>query len=312
MVDKTSIKTSRDQSTAQPVVQPAVHAGAKDSGVETFTKRVQRTFLMICRHLFNGKVIFLSREHMFGKYSSIVFKFAKKSPLLQLIKEINIAELKSIEIITKDGPDQYISNTDIESIIMTIREKSETLFIIVSDKHILEEKIDRLFREFAENQVLILLIEEDDVSRFEHWIHEDNINACLLTLTLLARKIANMGDSDKRSEIIINRLQKSFIEERIDKVGGISSNQIRTLVKKLSFIMSFVRTGGEIKENCEYIGISRKTFYNWMNEDSVFRNIIEGDLVTSLKEEFPEWYDTDEFSDNQETWEIDEITHETI
>jgi len=146
MVDKTSIKTSCDQSTAQPVAQPAVRAGSKDQqcslGAETFAKRVQRVFILTCTHLFNGKFTFLSREYMFGKYSSIVFKFAKKSPLLQLIKEINIGELKSIEIIIKDGPDQCISNTDIESIIMTIREKRETLFIIVSDKHILEEKID--------------------------------------------------------------------------------------------------------------------------------------------------------------------------
>jgi len=124
-----------------------------------------------------------------------------------------------------------------------------------------------------------------------------------LTLTLLAQRITNLRDLKHESEAMIFRLQQSFIEERIDKVGGISSNQIRTLIKKLSFIMSFVRTGGEIKKNCEYIGISRKTFYNWMNEDSVFCNIIQGEFISNLKDEFPEWYDTDEFSNDQDIGE---------
>ena len=283
-------------------------------GMGIFIDRVARLFLAIFRFFFKGKPVFSSREYAFGSYFSIAFRGAKKSPLLRLFKESHIAELKAVEILVKNGSDQYISDTDIESIVMGVRKQEDTLFILVSSGYILDQEIERLFRAFAQNLVLILPFGESDIARFEGWVAKGNINACLVSLVLIAKETLLKDKNTQPREIRLARHQKSFIEERLDLMGDALTGQLRTLIKKLIIIMKFATASWEVKKACELVHISRKTFYNYRNMDPAFRNILRG-KTTEPGHEFSspgtsDWGNISEGHEDSDVWEIGEITHE--
>ena len=61
---------------------------------------------------------------------------------------------------------------------------------------------------------------------------------------------------------------------RLNHLKDLKGPQLRTLIKKLSFLLSFERAGMEIAEACEHAHISRKTFYLWNAKDPVFKKLL--------------------------------------
>ncbi len=284
-------------------------------GMGIFIDRVMRLFLAIFRYFFKGKPVFSSREYAFGSYFSIAFPRAKKSPLLRLFKESYIAELKAVEILVKNGSDQDIKDMDIESIVMGVRKQEDTLFILVSSGYILDQEIERLFRAFAQHPIIILPLGESDIARFEGWVAKGNINACLVSLTLIAEEMLLKDKYTQPREIMLARYQKSWIGERLDLMGDALTGQLRTLIKKLILIMKFASAGWKIGEVCELVHISRKTYYNWRNMDPAFRNIIRGEK-TEPGYEFSSFGTSklgniSEDSEDLDTSKVGEITQES-
>jgi predicted DNA-binding transcriptional regulator AlpA len=39
--------------------------------------------------------------------------------------------------------------------------------------------------------------------------------------------------------------------------------------------MSFEKSGGEVAKACAAVGISRKTFYLWLEKDATFRTLVD-------------------------------------
>lgn len=76
-------------------------------------------------------------------------------------------------------------------------------------------------------------------------------------------------------------LSKLFkYQERIERAA---KQQNRTLIKKGEFLDIYGRTLGSIKATCLKVGISRKTYYNWLNNDPDFREAIEGTKVVTYE-----------------------------
>lgn len=46
-------------------------------------------------------------------------------------------------------------------------------------------------------------------------------------------------------------------------------------LQKKGFIDAYQKTFGNISQSCKAIGISRQTFYNWLNNDTEFKSEIE-------------------------------------
>lgn len=64
-------------------------------------------------------------------------------------------------------------------------------------------------------------------------------------------------------------------DERFKRVGGLDTQQARTLDKKHRFLVAYQKTGGNIKRACEHAGIkSTKTFYNWCRSDPEFKRTL--------------------------------------
>jgi hypothetical protein len=69
--------------------------------------------------------------------------------------------------------------------------------------------------------------------------------------------------------------QEKAIVARLEKMATLQGPQLRTLIKKLHFLMSFEKSGGEIAKACVSVGISRKTFYLWLEKDATFQELID-------------------------------------
>jgi len=249
-------------------------------GCGPYIDRVVKVFLSIFRYYFKGKPVFSKREYAFGSYLSLSFPKARKSPLLRLFKEACISEFESVEILIKNGNDQHMSDVDMESLIMGLKKSQKSLIIIVTTDNMDgfdgTTMIRRLFSAYEENYIIILPLGELDIVKLENWVAKGNINACLLNLAIISRKILLLMETNMEYvRSTKERFQDSFIEERLDRLGDGINGQLRTIIKKLDFLMTFIVAFGEIKEACEMTRISRKTFYNWINKDSAFRNIIK-------------------------------------
>ncbi|MFH1049195.1 MAG: hypothetical protein V1732_06050, partial [Patescibacteria group bacterium] len=154
-----------------------------------------------------------------------------------------------------------------------------------------------------------------DITRFEGWVARGNINACLVSLAMLAEKIVWADELKKGRDAILANYNKSFIETRLDRMGDALTGQLRTLIKKLILIMNFASARGEVKEACELVRISRKTFYNWKNMDPAFRNLLREEMTTESGHEFSSlgtsaWGNIGKDSKDSDTLGIAEITHE--
>ncbi len=245
-----------------------------------FTKHVQNLFASIFRYHFKRRPIVSNRKTPFGIYASLAFRKAVKSPFLQLLKEELIGEFKSVEIIVKNGSNQKIDDTDLESIIISVRREPDTLFILATKGEVPLDDFDRLFRAFTRHLVIILPLGEKDIEKLENFVKNGNINACLVVLTMLANRIT----TDPWDEKMMQRhggayatraeWQKSATATRLDKMDKLRGPQLRTLIKKIRFLMSFEESGDEISKACKAVKISRKTFYLWLEKDSVFRELV--------------------------------------
>lgn len=240
-----------------------------------FIDRVTRTFLAIFRYWYKGKPIFSVREHAFGSFFSLSFPRAKNSPLLKLFKEANVASYKRVEILVKEGSDQKINDTDIESIIMGTKNDSDTVFIIITSAHVLDEQTERFFRAFAYNGLLLLSVGEQELQKFEGWVKRKNINACLMKLLAIEEELLMLGEPDHWKNDVWRKEQVNFIEKRLDLMGDALDGRLRTIIKKLTFLSNYITARAEIRDACEYTKIGCRTYYYWCKKDPAFRNLLK-------------------------------------
>ena len=78
--------------------------------------------------------------------------------------------------------------------------------------------------------------------------------------------------------------QEKAITARLEKMAALQGPQLRTLIKKLHFLMSFEKSGGEVAKACAAVGISRKTFYLWLEKDATFQKLIDIKARRSLRQ----------------------------
>lgn len=239
-----------------------------------FTKRIQDLFTVILRYHFTRRISFGKRKTQFGNYASMTFKKAESSPLALLLKEQLIAEPKAIEVLVKDDPDQAISDTDLEAVIMSVREEPDTLFILASPEETHSDDIPRLFRAFTRNQVVVLPIGKKEIAQFEKWIEKGNLNAFIVRLLMLADELTSGDEKLFGPYKYRQERQQEANFTRLSKMGGLAGPQTRTLVKKLSFLLSFEREGSDITKTAARTKIERKTVYNWIEKDPAFRKLL--------------------------------------
>ncbi len=215
------------------------------------------------------------RKTPFGKYDRLLFRNAGESPLALLLKEQLIAEPSAVEVLVKKGADQHIDDTDLESVIIAVREEPNTLFILVYEGEVPSDDYLRLFRAFARHQIVILPLGEKDLASLERWVGNGNCNACLVYLTLLADKVTS--EDERLPERYAYRMQRQqeANRARLERMGKLEGPQLRTLVKLLSFLLSFERAGSEVSEACRASRISRKTFYLWRDKNPIFRTLLD-------------------------------------
>lgn len=247
----------------------------------SFTARVQSLFASIFGYHFGRKPILSERHTLFGNYVSMKFRGAARSPLALLLKEGLIGEPTAIEILIKNRLNQKIDDTDLESVILHVRQEKNTFFILVTDEEVPSDDFDRLFRVFSRHLVIILPVGKDDIARLEKFAKSGNINACLVILFILANRVT----TDPWDEKMMQRhggayatraeWQKSATAARLDKMAKLEGPQLRTLIKKLCFLMSFEKSGNEIAKACAAARISRKTFYLWLEKDPIFKKLFE-------------------------------------
>ena len=144
--------------------------------VHSFTTRVQTLFSIIFTYHFTRKPIYSERKTMFGNYRSMVFRKAGESPILQLLKKELIGEFESVEILVKDKRNQEIDDTDLESVTMSVREKSDRLYILATSHDVPSDDYHRIFRAFTRHQIVILPLGEKDITELEKFVKNDNIN----------------------------------------------------------------------------------------------------------------------------------------
>jgi len=240
---------------------------------QNFAPRVQDLFTKILTYHFKRHPSRFDRQTFFGTYSSLHFRKASNSPLLALLKQNLITECNAVEVLVKNG-NHEIDDTDLESVIKSVRDNSDTLFILVISGEVDSDDFERLYRVFVRYQVIILPLGEKDISELEGFVKNGNINACLVVLAMLADQIAT--GTEKLTSVWAQRVkwQKEAIQARLPQLGKLKTPQIRTLVKKLAFLMYFEKNGSEVAKACDSIKISRKLFYLWCDDDPAFLKIV--------------------------------------
>jgi hypothetical protein len=59
-------------------------------------------------------------------------------------------------------------------------------------------------------------------------------------------------------------------------------------LKKKLFCEAWLKTFGNITHTCQLVGVSRQTYYDWMNEDPEFKKIIDNSDPLEIKLDFIE------------------------
>jgi len=222
------------------------------ASASTFAERVHHLFASIFSYHFKRHPTMAERTTHFGSYTSMMFRKAGASPLLQLINEGMIGEFKGVEILVKNRLNQEIDDVDLESVIMSVRGEGDTLFILAtSADEVPTDDYERLFRVFTRHQVVIVPLGRNDIERLERFVKIGNINACLVYLFMRTDRVT----ADPWDEKMIQKhggayatraaWQEKATTARLDKMAALQSPQLRTLIKKLHFLMSFEKSGGE-------------------------------------------------------------------
>lgn len=249
---------------------------------DIFTSRAQNLFAAIFSYHFNRKPIFSERQTPFGSYASVRFRNATASPLALLLSDGNICDPpKAVEILAKNRFNKAIDDLDLESVIHGVRQEKNTLFILCSSGDFERDDYDRLFRVFSRHLVIVLPLGKDDIIELEKFAAKGNINACLIILFRFANRITTDPWETKLIEkhggwyAARNEWQEKATKARLDKLAKLDGPQLRTLIKKLLFLINFEKSGNEISKACETVKISRKTFYLWMENDPIFKRAFE-------------------------------------
>lgn len=238
--------------------------------------RIKAAFAAIFKYRCKRPMIVGTRKTPFGKYDSFAFRKASKSPFVLLLKECHIIEeAQAVEILVKQGADQHIDDTDLESVLIGIREVPDTLFILAYQGEVPKDDYERLFKFFTRHLIIVLPLGEKELAKLEKWVAKGNFNACLVHLALLADRVTSEGEMPLRGKYAYRaKWQEEANKVRLERMAKLKGPQLRTLIKKLSFLLSFEKAGMEVSEACELAHISRKTFYLWCEKDPVFKRLL--------------------------------------
>ena len=240
-----------------------------------FAVRTRTLFASLFAYRCRRPLIVGRRKTIFGRYASFSIRHAERSPLAELLKELSITEaVSTIEVLVKEGEGPDIDDTDLEAVIRSVREEQNALFILVYPGAVLEDDYLRLFRAFTRHLVIILPLGGKELARMEQWAAEGNWNACLVYLATIADRITTEPAPLRGKYESREAWQKEANAARLDHLADLKGPQLRTLIKKLSFLLSFEWAGMEISEACEHARISRKTFYLWNAKDPVFKKLL--------------------------------------
>jgi len=267
--------------------------------LEESALHTKQVFDSIYHRFLRRKSVCAERKLSDSTYFTATFNQAKRFPLLTLLKHRCIkSRLNKLEILIKIEGDPYISDSDLESLIIDAGNSPETLSIIITRGNVSKNNLDEISKAFRSNGTLILLLGDPDMSRIEKWVSAGNINACLIYLLMMADGITWVG-----RRTYIEEYAKAVIEKRLDYMGNLEG-QLRTVIKKLEFLLSF-EEAGTIKRAASQIGIERKTYYNWFKQDPVFRSLVTISVEMKKEEYFNEDYDevVEKMEKSTKSWE---------
>ncbi|MFH1036489.1 MAG: hypothetical protein ABIG29_00955 [Candidatus Nealsonbacteria bacterium] len=289
----------------QPAVNPAVGAALGDNKlspqkthkdmknlnkIEQFALDIKCLFEEIFHRWHKRKAKCSNKLLGASEFCDIVFARAKKLPLLQLIDNRYIKDLKSVDIRVKIG-DNYISDADLDLIIEDAVKNKDALYVVVTRGNVSPANIERVDRAFWDHYVVILCLGDPDVARIKKWILNGNINACIFYLYMFTDAIAHRSRRQPMDEY-----RRTAIEKRLDFMGNLKVKQFRTLVKKLEFLLVLEEVHGNFSKASSSIDVTRKTIYNWRKTDPVFKELLG--IRGEFKEEDKYWRDdTDDLSD---------------
>lgn len=240
-----------------------------------FATQTKYLFQAIYSGYLKKRPICSKRDLVSGTFYSVAFKHAKQFPLLQLIKNRWIADdLHTINVRVKAGSDQYISDTDLDWLATDLSDEKDALYILATRGQISEDSIERLFNVFFKHQVLAIIIGDKDIARLWKWVMSGNIHACIVFLFMLTYRIVSYKEQKTIWWSVIDEHKKDFIEKTLDRMGDFRGCQLRTIIKKLEFLIVYEEEMRNITKTCKRIGITRKTFYNWYMQDPAFRGVV--------------------------------------
>lgn len=273
--------------------------GKRTINLEELALRNKLVFDSIYHSFLKRKAVLAEKQLSESVYFTATFKQAKRFPLLALLKHRRVkGQLNRLEIMMKIEKDPYISDADLDLLVLDAKNSPETLFIVVTRGNVSKKNLDDISRAFREKGVLVLLLGDPDMARIEKWASSKNTNACLVYLLILAEGIAWVGRKTHTQEYA-----KAVTEKRLDYMGDLNG-QLRTVIKKLEFLLSFEEMGN-IKATAKHINVGRKTCYNWLRDDPVFRKLKEMSAEMKTEEYFSDGWDEliEKTEKNAKAWE---------
>ncbi|RJQ35162.1 hypothetical protein C4568_01585 [Candidatus Parcubacteria bacterium] len=225
-------------------------------------------------------------EWMFGRYLkrrlvrthksaflnilSITWRQIKRLPFVRLFRSRwSAGEFTSIEVVVKDDLDAYIRESELQWLLIHAIGREDILHIWVTRSQVPKEMSKRLFDIFLEHNLFILILGEPEIERLRQWMQEDDNLACQLFLyTKLGEMLDHEDAWNKMGAFVVANKQELL--ERLLMVVKDFKGPLGTVLKKLECLIVFHEEACNIVRICDRIGITRRTFYNWYNNDKAF------------------------------------------
>lgn len=225
------------------------------------------------RGIFSKKPKSSVRKTVSAQFHSFKFNNVRKLPLIQLIYNRWISELDAIEVLIKHE-EMYVTKDDLAWLKLDLQGETNVLHIVITGGEVSEETTSELNQLFTSQNVLVVMIGDPDRSHLWTWLTNLNKVACIVFIFMLAFGVVNKPKDKYTLWSIINRKTKELIKKSLDEMGEFSGDQLRTMVKKIEFLLVYEEESANITKACKEIGVTRKTFYNWYNQDKAFKGII--------------------------------------
>jgi hypothetical protein len=291
--------------------------------MENFTRQVKTLFEQIYRCYLKRRPRYSRVDLVVGQFNTLTFTHAKKFPLLQLIKNRRITDLNTIEVIVKAGENPCINSVDLEWLFTDHCSKENTLYIIVTRGYVPEKIMCRLFDEFRTKLITAIMLGDSEMAQLTNWMMKNNAPACVMSLFMQVDAVTGMESEHVPLWWQFTKRDKmEFIAKILDYMGDLVKSQMRTLLKKLEFLIVYHEEIYCVLKVCKRIKISRKTFYNWCAGDPAFMKMVHTHTDPNRHENRSYLNSTvykygiikKEKHEIDELWkdiDLEEITHET-